>query len=112
MICIHFPNGAKLLLHSVLNPNNTSAAPNATATSQVPTFPDASSVSSIPFTSGVTASPTATGTGAGPGAGVTGTSGVSHTSTLAAAAIPMHTGGLDATLIVGAAAALLNADVF
>ncbi|OKL57069.1 hypothetical protein UA08_07412 [Talaromyces atroroseus] len=105
-------NGVLHVIDNVLNPNNTSATPNATATSQVPAFSGASSASSIPFTSGVTASATATGSGAGAGAGVTGTSGASGTSTSSAAAMPMRTGGLGAAVVVGAGAALLNADIF
>lgn len=90
---------------SVLNPNNTSATPNATATSQIPAFSGASSARAIPFTSGVTASATATGTGAGAGAGVTGT------SSSTAGAMPMRTAGVGAAMVFGAAA-LLNANVF
>ncbi|RAO69967.1 uncharacterized protein BHQ10_005979 [Talaromyces amestolkiae] len=99
-------NGVVHVIDNVLNPNNTSATPNATATSQVPAFSGASSASAIPFTSGVTASATVTGTGAGAGAGVTGT------SSSTAGAMPMRTAGMGAAMVFGAGAALLNADVF
>ncbi|GAM37204.1 hypothetical protein TCE0_022f06925 [Talaromyces pinophilus] len=98
-------NGVVHIIDNVLNPNNTSATPNATATSQIPAFSGASSASAIPFTSGVTASATATGTGAGAGAGVTGT------SSSTAGAMPMRTAGVGAAMVFGAAA-LLNANVF
>ncbi|KAI7969091.1 hypothetical protein EIK77_000050, partial [Talaromyces pinophilus] len=102
---VNVANGVVHIIDNVLNPNNTSATPNATATSQIPAFSGASSASAIPFTSGVTASATATGTGAGAGAGVTGT------SSSTAGAMPMRTAGVGAAMVFGAAA-LLNANVF
>lgn len=109
-------NGVVHIIDNVLNPNNTSATPNATASTQAPAWSGASSESSIPFTSVVTVSATATGTGAGAGASVTGTSassGASGTSSSSsAAATPMRTAGIGAVMVFGAGAALLNADIF
>merc|ERR1711981_873813 len=51
--------GVVRVIDSVLNPNNTSAAPpTAGATTTVPAFTGASSASDVPFTSGVSASTT------------------------------------------------------
>lgn len=49
-------NGVVHVIDSVLNPNNTSAAPNPSTTTAA--FSGASSVSNVPFTSGVSQSTT------------------------------------------------------
>lgn len=100
--------GVVHVIDGVLSPNNTSAAPNATASTAAPAFTGASSASDIPFTSGqptpsssVPAAGTAT-TGAGGGA-------ASRTSSSSAGAwMPAKTGAVGAAALFGGAAMVVN----
>ena len=98
-------NGVVHVIDGVLNPQNSTAAPNPSTT--VPAFPGASTASggSIPFTSGVTAATTITSrpTGSGaPGAG----SGVGSTSSRAGAARALQTGAVGLGALFGGAMVL------
>jgi len=96
-------NGVVHVIDGVLNPQNSTAAPNPSTT--VPAFPGASSASNIPFTSGVTAATTITSrpTGSGaPGAG----SGVGSTSSRAGAARALQTGAVGLGALFGGAMVL------
>jgi len=85
---------------SVLNPNNTSAAPpTAGATTTVPAFTGASSASDVPFTSGVSASTTVTAVP---------TRDPEATSTSTAGAAPMQTGMIGLGALFGGAALVMG----
>ncbi|KAI0530074.1 FAS1 domain-containing protein [Xylaria digitata] len=95
---ILFSDGVIHVIDQVLNPNNTSAAPDTTATSATPAYTSASSgTGGIPFTSGVTTPtttyPAATSAGGGTAEG---------------AAMPMQTGAIGAAALFGGAAMLAN----
>jgi uncharacterized surface protein with fasciclin (FAS1) repeats len=82
-------NGVVHVIDAVLNPNNTTQAPNPTQTIAPPAFSGASSISNVPFTSGV---PT-------PTAGATSTAG---------AAGPIRTAAIGMGALLGGAAAVMN----
>jgi len=94
-------NGVVHVVDNVLNPNNTSASPSASATAGSPGFSSASSASNVPFTSGV-ATPSSS---IGGGAASATSSSSSSSSGLAA---PMKTGAVGAAALFGAGAALVN----
>ncbi|KAI0847195.1 FAS1 domain-containing protein [Daldinia vernicosa] len=95
-------NGVVHVVDQVLNPNNTSAAPDTTATSATPAFTDASTApEGVPFTSGVT-TPTTTFPAA------TSAGGPAETTTSEAAAMPMKTGAVGAAALFGGAAIIVN----
>merc|ERR1712093_920478 len=92
--------GVVHVIDSVLNPNNTSAAPpTAGATTTVPAFTGASSVSDVPFTSGVSASTTVTAVP---------TRDPEATSTSTAGAAPMQTGMIGLGALFGGAALVMG----
>ncbi|KAI0160055.1 FAS1 domain-containing protein [Hypoxylon sp. FL1284] len=94
-------NGVVHVIDQVLNPDNTSAAPDMSATTATPAFTGASTgTSGIPFTSGVT-TPTTTF----PAATSAGGSGSSSSS---GAAMPMKTGAVGAAALFGGAAVFVN----
>ena len=96
-------NGVVHVLDEVLNPNNTSAAPSASATAGSPGFSGASSASNVPFTSGV-ASPSSTiGGGASAASSAAGSS-----SSSSGVAMPMRTGAVGAAALFGAGAVMAN----
>ncbi|KAK0727546.1 FAS1 domain-containing protein [Lasiosphaeria miniovina] len=89
-----FDNGVIQVLDNVLNPANTSAAPNPAAATQAPAFSGANtSAGGVPFTSGV------------PGPSATGAGGAAPTATAAA---PARTAALGVVALVGGAAVLVN----
>ncbi|KAG4434553.1 hypothetical protein IFR05_009969 [Cadophora sp. M221] len=93
--------GVVHVIDSVLNPNNTSAAPPTSgATTTTPAFPGASSASDVPFTSGV------------PPASTTVTSTPSRnpdaTSSSTAGAAPMQTGIIGLGALFGGAAIVMG----
>ncbi|KAI1099334.1 FAS1 domain-containing protein [Jackrogersella minutella] len=95
-------NGVVHVIDQVLNPNNTSAAPDTTATSATPAFSDASSgTAGVPFTSGVT-TPTTTFPAA------TSAGGPDSSSSSSGAAMPMRTGAVGAAALFGGAAVIVN----
>ncbi|KAK6951501.1 hypothetical protein Daesc_006022 [Daldinia eschscholtzii] len=95
-------NGVVHVLDQVLNPENTSAAPDTTASSATPAFTDASSGSAgVPFTSGVT-TPTTTFPAA------TSAGGEAESSSSSGAAMPMKTGAMGAAALFGGAAVIAN----
>jgi len=97
-------NGVVHIIDNVLNPNNTSAAPNTSATAGSPAYTSASKVSDVPFTSGQpTPTTTINPTSAGAGPASTRVS-----SSSKGAAVPMKTGAVGAAALFGAGAALLN----
>merc|ERR1712036_115857 len=92
--------GVVHVIDSVLNPNNTSAAPpTAGATTTVPAFTGASSASDVPFTSGVSASTTVTAVP---------TRDPEATSTSTAGAAPMQTGMIGLGALFGGAALVMG----
>ncbi|KAI3399300.1 hypothetical protein diail_7255 [Diaporthe ilicicola] len=92
-------NGVVHVIDNVLNPDNSTARPDATASTQMPAFSGASSASGVPFTSGITATgPAATG-----GAGATATS-----SGPTVAGVPVQTAAVGAAALFGGAAMLAN----
>ncbi|KAK3328097.1 FAS1 domain-containing protein [Cercophora scortea] len=97
---ILFDNGVIHMLDGVLNPQNTSAAPNPTAATQAPAFSGAGTTNGVPFTSGIgtptSAGPTATVTDLGP-------------LPVAGAPVPLRTGAVRAALLFGGAAMFVNA---
>ncbi|XXG99589.1 hypothetical protein Hte_005929 [Hypoxylon texense] len=95
-------NGVVHVIDQVLNPDNASATPDATATTATPAFTDASTgTAGIPFTSGIT-TPTTTF----PAATSAGGSGESSSSS--GAAMPMRTGAVGAAALFGGAAVFVN----
>ncbi|KAL5323080.1 hypothetical protein ACEPPN_007608 [Leptodophora sp. 'Broadleaf-Isolate-01'] len=93
--------GVVHVIDSVLNPNNTSAAPpTAGATTTTPAFPGASSATDVPFTSGVPpASTTVTSTP---------TRNPDATSSSTAGAAPMQTGMIGLGALFGGAAIVMG----
>merc|ERR1711977_296332 len=92
--------GVVHVIDSVLNPNNTSAAPpTAGATTTVPAFTGASSASDVPFTSGVSASTTVTAVP---------TRDPEATSPSTAGAAPMQTGMIGLGALFGGAALVMG----
>ncbi|XDG02620.1 hypothetical protein ABKA04_002235 [Annulohypoxylon sp. FPYF3050] len=92
-------NGVVHVIDGVLNPNNTSAAPDTAATSATAAFSGASSgTDGVPFTSGV-----ATATTTFPAATSAGGSSSSE-----GAAMPMMTGAVGAAALFGGAAVMVN----
>ncbi|KAK3062432.1 hypothetical protein LTS18_004064 [Coniosporium uncinatum] len=98
-------NGVIHVIDNVLNPNNTSAAPEETASSGSAAFPGASSASEPPFTSGLPEASTTIGSGAPAATGAEG-SGASPSASPAAA--PMITGAVGAAALFGAGAVIMN----
>ena len=98
-------NGVVHVIDNVLNPNDTSAAPIATATTQTVAFSGASSATAVPFTSGVPAPSTTIGGGA---VVATSTAAAAASSSSGAAA-PMKTGAIGAAALFAAGGVLLNA---
>ncbi|KAK1962472.1 fasciclin domain-containing protein [Colletotrichum sublineola] len=100
-------NGVVHVIDNLLNPNNTSSEPDATAVSRPPAYSDAGPATdgSNPFTNGVagptSTAPVATETGANDGGGVRSTS----SSTEAA---PMRTAAVGAAALFGGMAAYMN----
>ncbi|KAI2778001.1 FAS1 domain-containing protein [Daldinia loculata] len=95
-------NGVVHVVDQVLNPDNTSAAPDTTASSATPAFTSASSASEgVPFTSGVT-TPTTTFPAA------TSVGGPAESSSPEGAAMPMKTGAVGAAALFGGAAIIVN----
>ncbi|RWA04842.1 hypothetical protein EKO27_g10266 [Xylaria grammica] len=95
---ILYSNGVIHVIDQVLNPNNTSAAPDTSATSATPAYTGASSgTGGIPFTSGVT-SPTTTYPAATSAGG----------QTAEGIAVPIKTGAVGAAALFGGAAMLAN----
>ncbi|KAI0095911.1 Fasciclin-domain-containing protein [Daldinia grandis] len=95
-------NGVVHVVDQVLNPENTSAAPDTTASSATPAFTNASSGSAgVPFTSGVT-TPTTTFPAA------TSAGGEAESSSSEDAAMPMRTGAIGAAALFGGAAIIAN----
>ncbi|KAI1204602.1 FAS1 domain-containing protein [Annulohypoxylon truncatum] len=95
-------NGVVHVIDGVLNPNNTSAAPDTTATSATAAFSGASSgTEGVPFTSGVT-TPTSTFPAA------TSAGGSAESSSSKGAAMPMKTGAVGAAALFGGAAVFVN----
>ncbi|KAI1653999.1 Fasciclin-domain-containing protein [Daldinia decipiens] len=95
-------NGVIHVVDQVLNPDNTSAAPDTTASSATPAFTNASSVSEgVPFTSGVT-TPTTTFPAA------TSAGGSAESSSSEDAAMPMKTGAVGVAALFGGAAIIAN----
>ncbi|KAI2620936.1 FAS1 domain-containing protein [Hypomontagnella submonticulosa] len=95
-------NGVVHVIDQVMNPENTSAAPDTTASSATPAFTGASSGSDgVPFTSGVT-TPTSTFPAA------TSAGGPEATSSSSGLAMPMKTGAVGAAALFGGAAVLIN----
>ncbi|KAI1454187.1 FAS1 domain-containing protein [Annulohypoxylon moriforme] len=95
-------NGVVHVIDGVLNPNNTSATPDATATSTTAAFSGASSgTDGVPFTSGV-----ATATSTFPAA--TSAGGSAESSSSKGAAMPMKTGAVGAAALFGGVAAFVN----
>ncbi|GAW23840.1 hypothetical protein ANO14919_134170 [Xylariales sp. No.14919] len=95
---ILYSNGVIHVIDQVLNPNNTSAAPDTSATSATPAYTGASSgTGGIPFTSGVT-TPTTTYPAATSAGG----------QTAEGVAVPMKTGAVGAAALFGGAAMLAN----
>lgn len=96
---ILIPNGVVHVIDGVLNPNNTSAAPDTAATSATAAFSGASSgTDGVPFTSGV-----ATATTTFPAATSAGGSSSSE-----GAAMPIMTGAVGAAALFGGAAVMVN----
>jgi len=104
--------GVVHVIENVLNPQDSTAKPNATASTQSVAFSGASSASVVPFTSGIPA-PTsaiatpsaATATGAvGAGSG----SGSGSSSSSKGVAMPMKTGAVGAAALFGGAVAIMN----
>ncbi|KAK3685314.1 FAS1 domain-containing protein [Podospora appendiculata] len=97
---ILFDNGVIHMLDGVLNPANTSAAPNPTASTQAPAFSGEGTTDGVPFTSGIgtptSAAPTATVTDLG-------------TLPVAGAPVPLRTGAVRAALLLGGIVMLVNA---
>ncbi|KAL3420134.1 fasciclin domain-containing protein [Phlyctema vagabunda] len=90
-------NGVVHVIDNVLNPANSTAAPDLEDDdSGEPAFSGASSATDVPFTSGITATTTA------PAATSTGAGGAAATSTSSAGAA-MHTGAMGAAALFGAA---------
>ena len=98
------------LSHSVLNPNMTSAMPNASATSQSAAFSGASSATDVPYTSGVPTPTTAIqgGAGAAQSSAAGGAAGGASSSTKSGAAMPMRTGAIGAAALFAAGGAFMN----
>ncbi|KAI4862821.1 FAS1 domain-containing protein [Hypoxylon rubiginosum] len=95
-------NGVVHVIDQVLNPDNTSAAPDTTATTATPAFTDASTgTAGIPFTSGIT-TPTTTFPAA------TSAGGPAESSSSSGAAMPMKTGAVGAAALFGGAAVFVN----
>ncbi|KAF3065261.1 Transforming growth factor-beta-induced protein ig-h3 [Daldinia childiae] len=95
-------NGVVHVIDQVLNPDNTSAAPDTTASSATPAFTNASSGSEgVPFTSGVT-TPTTTFPAA------TSAGGEAESSSSEDAAMPMKTGAVGAAALFGGVAIIAN----
>ncbi|KAI0378493.1 FAS1 domain-containing protein [Hypomontagnella monticulosa] len=95
-------NGVVHVIDQVMNPNNTSAAPDTTASSATPAFSGASSgTGGVPFTSGVT-TPTSTFPAA------TSAGGSGETSSSSGIAMPMKTGAVGAAALFGGAAVFIN----
>ncbi|KAI8956633.1 Fasciclin-domain-containing protein [Daldinia sp. FL1419] len=95
-------NGVVHVVDQVLNPDDTSAAPDTTASSATPAFSGASSGSAgIPFTSGVT-TPTTTFPAA------TSAGGEAESSSSSDAAMPMKTGAVGAAALFGGVAMIAN----
>ncbi|KAF7531007.1 hypothetical protein G7054_g9318 [Neopestalotiopsis clavispora] len=93
-------NGVVHVIDQVLNPDNSTATPDASATSAGPAYSGASSDSSgVPYTSGV-----ATPTGTNPAQ----TSGGTASSTTSNPGVPMRTGAVGAAALFGGAAVLVN----
>ncbi|KAI1802489.1 Fasciclin-domain-containing protein [Daldinia bambusicola] len=95
-------NGVIHVVDQVLNPDNTSAAPETMASSATPAFTNASSGSEgVPFTSGVT-TPTTTFPAA------TSAGGDAETSSSSGVAMPMKTGAVGAAALFGGAVVIVN----
>ncbi|KAI2470772.1 FAS1 domain-containing protein [Annulohypoxylon bovei var. microspora] len=95
-------NGVVHVIDQVLNPNNTSAAPDTTATSATAAFSGASSgTDGVPFTSGVT-TPSTTFPAA------TSAGGSAESSSSSGVAMPMKTGAVGAAALFGGAAVFVN----
>ncbi|TDZ15973.1 Fasciclin-like arabinogalactan protein [Colletotrichum orbiculare MAFF 240422] len=103
-------NGVVHVIDGVLNPNNTSAAPDTSASTQVPAYTGVSTVAdgSNPFTSGVqgptSTAPVATEQPGSPGAGG---GGVQSTSSSEQAG-PMKTAAVGAAALFGGVVAVFN----
>ncbi|KAI9755044.1 MAG: hypothetical protein M4579_004447 [Chaenotheca gracillima] len=101
-------NGVVHVIDNVLNPNATSATPDATASTQTPAFAGASSVSSIALTSGIPTASSAFPTGQVTPASSAAAPPMSTAASTAAAA-PMKTGAVGFAALFGAGAALMAA---
>jgi uncharacterized surface protein with fasciclin (FAS1) repeats len=98
---IPIANGVVHVIDEVLNPANTTAAPNPTATSGGTDFSGVSSVSGTPFTSGILVPSSSVATSNAPGA-------TSSSSSSGGAAAPMITGAVGAAALFGGAAVMMN----
>ncbi|KIW98519.1 uncharacterized protein Z519_00180 [Cladophialophora bantiana CBS 173.52] len=94
-------NGVVHVIDNVLNPSNTTAAPNPSQESGSPAFSGASSASNIPFTSGVPMPTSAMGSQSATGATAT-------SSSSSGAAMPAKTGAMGAAALLGGAVLVLN----
>jgi len=96
-------NGVLHIVDNVLNPQNTTAAPNPTATAGAPAFTGATSAVEVPFTTGISATTTIAATGIS-----TGTASAVSSSSSSAPAAPMRTAAVGAVALFGGAAMLVN----
>ncbi|KAI4101996.1 MAG: hypothetical protein L6R37_004661 [Teloschistes peruensis] len=101
-------NGVVHVIDNVLNPNNTSAAPEPTASMQMPAFSGASTATSLDITSGVSTPTAAIGAGPTKAAGGQGSMTSSSSSSMTGAASPMKTGAMGAAALFAGAGAWMN----
>ncbi|KAK3168517.1 hypothetical protein OEA41_004965 [Lepraria neglecta] len=101
-------NGVVHVIDNVLNPNNTSAMPIATASTQSVAFAGASSATDNPLTSGVPTPMMTVGMAPTPASGSGSVSGSGTSSSSSGAAMPMRTGAIGAAAFFAGAGVWLN----
>lgn len=105
-------NGVVHVIDNVLNPNNTSAMPEATASTQMPAFSGASTMTNLGgITSGIPTPSATVGMAPTPAAGGsedTAEDGAAASTSAEGAASPMRTGAIGAAALFAGAGAWMN----